>query len=226
MDCEVLLVFVKHPAPGKVKTRLAHNIGDEQAALIYRVFVETILRRMQDKSFRTIVCHYPAENKDDFARWLGKETAMISQQGNDLGERMENAFSHVFFEGAKRVIVIGTASPLLGKKTVKDAFRVLKRATAVIGPSSDGGYYLLGLSMLHTELFKNISWGTSQVFRQTMESARLAGVSPVLLEEHFDVDTKEDIVALRERMRLLPRAKVRHLRQLRTTINALEYSPL
>lgn len=196
----VLAIFVKYPSPGSVKTRLAESIGEKKAALLYRTFVETVISRTDCKYFKRVVFYAPPGKGREIEEWLGEELEMYSQRGGDLGERLANAFQLLFKNGAQRVVTIGTDSPLIDKEIVREAFELLKTKQCVIGPSLDGGYYLLGLSKPCKDIFMNIEWGTEKVFLQTLKIIEMLGLPCGILEKHFDVDSLDDLILLKREL--------------------------
>jgi hypothetical protein len=197
----VLIIFIKYPQPGFVKTRLAKEIGKERAASLYRLFAETILARIKDKSFTRFIFYCPASKKKQIRAWLGPDLSNIyPQKGRDLGEKLTHAFEFTFKKGAKKVVAIGTDSPAIDKEVILRAFEELESRDCVIGPSSDGGYYLLGLSSFYREIFKNIMWSTDRVFRQTLNRLEELKLNFSSLEEHFDVDNIRDLIVLKDRL--------------------------
>jgi hypothetical protein len=193
----MLLIFVKYPEPGKVKTRLAENIGSENAALLYRKMAESLIYNLSKLAdYRKIIFFDPPERTNDVVRWLKfNGLSFMAQKGNSLGERMSNAFSHAFSLGAAKAVVIGTDCPQITTETIVKAFEKLEVSEAVVGPSFDGGYYLLGLRRLIPEVFHEIDWSTNLVFDQTMKRLRHNGIKSECLEMLRDVDTVEDLTS-------------------------------
>lgn len=191
----MVLIFVKYPEPGKVKTRLAKNIGSENAALLYRNMAESIIYDLSKLTdYTKIIFFDPPERRNDVMRWLKfNGLSFVAQEGNSLGENMSNAFSHAFSLGAAKAVVIGTDCPQITTQTIVKAFANLETSEVVIGPSYDGGYYLLGLRRLIPELFYDIDWSTNLVFDQTMKRLRHNGIKSECLEMLRDVDTVEDL---------------------------------
>ncbi|MGB7292958.1 MAG: TIGR04282 family arsenosugar biosynthesis glycosyltransferase [Thermodesulfobacteriota bacterium] len=191
----MLLIFVKYPESGKVKTRLAKNIGSESAALLYRKMAESIIYDLSKLAdYRKIIFFDPPERRNDVMRWLKfNGLSFIAQEGDSLGEKMSNAFSHAFSLGADKAVVIGTDCPQITTQTIVKAFEKLETSEVVIGPSYDGGYYLLGLKSLIPEVFHGIDWSTNIVFDQTMKRLRHNGINSECLEMLRDVDTVEDL---------------------------------
>lgn len=196
----ILIIFVKYPRPGFVKTRLAKTIGEEKAALLYRLFVEAISERTKDISFKRFVFYHPSEEKELVRDWLGNGFKFYPQKGDTLGERLSNAFRFTFGRGAQRVIAIGTDSPSIDKTVILNAFEELKDTQCVLGPSLDGGYYLIGLSFFKKGLFEEIRWGTSKVFEQTINRLKEMGLRYELLNKSFDIDHYKDILLLKQRL--------------------------
>ena len=191
----MLIIFVKYPEPGKVKTRLAENIGLENAAKLYKKMAEDIiynLSRLGD--YTKIIFFDPPERRNEVIRWLKfNGLTFIEQKGNSLGEKMSNAFSHAFSVGADKAVVIGTDCPQITTQTIVKAFEKLEKSEVVIGPSYDGGYYLLGLRRLIPELFYDIDWSTNLVLDQTMKRLRYNDIKSEFLEMLRDVDNVQDL---------------------------------
>lgn len=218
---DVLVIFVKYPQVGSVKTRLARGIGARKAALLYKLFVKSILETTNSNAYRRIIFSTPAEKEKETKNWLGNSIEVYLQKGNNLGERLSNAFQFVFQNGAKSVVTIGTDSPLLDEKSVFKAFRELKNKSCVIGPSQDGGYYLLGLSKFKKEIFQNIDWGTKNVFKQTLNILNKLKLKFSLLEADFDVDTIDSLILLKQRLRKLNKIDSPCLFSLREFLNKI-----
>ena len=185
-------MFLKFPAPGMVKTRLAVEIGIAQAAIFYKQLAESVLKKTTPAAdeYERIIFFEPAERKMDFEKWLGNEI-LVPQQGNDLGEKMSNAISWILKRAGKAVI-IGSDIPDLDSSIIVTAFSTLDHNDIVLGPAKDGGYYLIGMKVLHQKLFKDIHWSTAEVLSRTVESIKAAGLTCSLLPELSDLDTIED----------------------------------
>ncbi len=189
-----LIIFVKYPEPGKVKTRLAADIGKEKAAKIYKGMAETVISNvLRSEDYRSVIFFDPPERKSDFERWLGNSHMLLPQEGQSLGERMVKAFDKVFSFGAERAVIIGTDCVEISNELVSQGFSALKNADIVIGPAEDGGYYLLGLKRPIREIFNKINWGTNLVLNQTLKKARKEGLKFQLLKTLKDIDTVKDL---------------------------------
>ncbi|GMR12481.1 MAG: hypothetical protein BMS9Abin29_0670 [Gemmatimonadota bacterium] len=189
-----LLVFAKAPLPGKVKTRLAPELGDERAAEIYALMGKTIIEAVRGGDFETSVVYAPAEALPAMRAWLGDAPRLMPQTDGDLGQRMNRAIADAL-ETARRVCLIGTDSPDLDAARVSEAFEALGGTDVVLGPARDGGYYLIALSEQHPELFKEIPWSTDRVLESTLKRASAAGLSVRLLDTLADVDEPGDVPA-------------------------------
>lgn len=188
-----LIIFVKDPVPGQVKTRLAQTIGDQSACDVYR----TLLKNTLDISLPLVcpkfVYYADAVNQDDL--WNVPGYIKKLQEGEDLGERMYNAFKDLFYLGFEKVLIIGSDCYDLKTEIIEDGFRLLNTEKVVIGPASDGGYYLLGMNVLIPELFFNKEWSTDQLKEQTINELRRMGVTYGLLPELSDIDDLDDLRA-------------------------------
>jgi len=196
MDC--ILVFVKFPEAGKVKTRLSKEINEDKAAQLYELFVNDTFVLLDKFNANVRVCFSPKEKEEEITKWLGSQH-LEAQEGDSLGERLDNAFVKAFNDGDERVLVIGSDSPDLPKEILETAFKALEHDDMVIGPAEDGGYYLLGFNKdaYTKKAFENISWSTNTVFKETMDKLDTSKV--YILPEWRDVDTLEDLKALQER---------------------------
>ena len=199
MNKRLLLVFTKNPQLGKVKTRLAKSIGDEKALFIFRKLIEKTAQTIGSiPVHKSLYYSDYIENEDP---WDTQVSEKKIQNGETLGERMSNAFQDGFENGFEQIVIIGTDLWNLESNDIDQAFRALETNTAVIGPATDGGYYLLGLSQLIPEVFKNKNWGTASVFKDTMDDFKEQKVA--LLKPKNDVDYYEDLRTFPELLNLL-----------------------
>ena len=191
-----IIIFTKFPVEGKVKTRLAKNMGNKFAVSFYRVCAEHTFKELvkvkETGSELFLFCS--EENEiEQVMKWAGKDFNYYSQQGNDLGLKMYNAFDTVFKRGYKKVIIIGTDAPDVSMKIVQSAILVLDNYSVVIGPANDGGYYLLGFKLKLIDLFSGIEWSTNSVFDNTIEKLKNSKINYFTLDELTDIDTLEDL---------------------------------
>ncbi len=199
---EILLVFIKYPQSGHVKTRLIPSVGARAAATIYRRLAETLVTRVRGLQRPGLVGLFfvdPPERLSECARWLdAPECTFLPQCDGDLGARMRDAFSQAFDRGADRVIIIGTDCPELDGSRIDAAFEALRNHDAVLGPALDGGYYLLGLNYALPQVFEGVPWSSSRTARETrrrLEEARCWVAELPILR---DLDTPEDLELLRQ----------------------------
>jgi rSAM/selenodomain-associated transferase 1 len=194
-----LAIFAKAPVVGQVKTRLCPPLSPEQATESYRCFlVDTVARACTLADVQVCLAITPAESEPLFRELLPFPVRYLPQRGESLGEREMNIFIDLLNEGFTQVVVIGSDIPTLPITHLQEAFEKLENPAcdAVFGPSSDGGYYLIGAKAVHPALFENISWSTSQVLEQTLAQARLHHLNVSLIPSWYDVDTEEDLQRL------------------------------
>lgn len=191
-----VLLFVRAPEAGRVKTRLAAEIGAEAALRVYRRLAEHAVAEARALApGADLRVHYtPAEGRGAVRGWLGAGT-YLPQADGELGMRMRAAFEAAFEAGYRRVVIIGSDLPDLSADMLRHAFDVLEESPAVLGPARDGGYYLLGLREMIPGLFDGVPWSTSAVFGATVDRLRAAGCEPALLERLADVDEAADLPA-------------------------------
>ena len=211
MKSRCLIVFVKSPEAVSVKSRLAATIGEQKARRLYRCFVEDLLDSVDKGNYGLKIFFYPPGAQPVFSRWLGDDKSYEPQIGEDLGERMKNAFEKCFADGFETAILIGSDSPDLPLEIIDEGFAALPSCDAVIGPSLDGGYYLIGFKTetFLPELFQGIPWSTEGVLKSTLAIADRKGLRVSLLPPWRDIDTHEDLKALVERHRNTPFARSR-----------------
>jgi rSAM/selenodomain-associated transferase 1 len=170
-------------------------MGDDRALKLYRNFILNILSTLNYGTFLFYLCFYPVEAQEDLRKWLGEDYLYMPQRGENLGERMENGFTEAFAMNFKRVVLIGSDIPDLSLEFIEEAFHCLQEKDAVIGPSLDGGYYLIGFkdNTFSSRVFKGIPWSTERVFEQTMKILEREGLTVHSLKPMRDIDTIEDL---------------------------------
>lgn len=187
----LLLIFIKNPQKGRVKTRLAQSIGDDQALKVYRKLLYITKSVSDPLDCNKQVWYSEFIEGEDLWSAGGYEKRL--QAGEDLGERMKDAFRQTFSEGYQNVVIIGSDCAGLTSTLVKNAFSLLGDNNVVIGPSEDGGYYLLGMSTFYPQIFEKIPWSTPDVLDHTLERVNNLELSYKLLPERNDIDTIEDL---------------------------------
>jgi len=187
-----LIIFVRNLEKGKVKKRLAKSIGEDKSLEVYKYLLEytkeiTVSCKFNLFVFYSDYLHINDVFDDDiYSKHL--------QEGNDLGERMMNAFKKVFDLGLKNICIIGSDCYDLQTATLHEAFEKLHENSVVIGPSADGGYYLLGINTFYPDLFINKNWGSSTVLDDTIDTIHKLGLTSALLPRLNDIDTIDDLL--------------------------------
>ncbi len=192
-----LILFVKAPAPGKVKTRLVPPLSHKEAASLYRSWAREIYGTAVKNASASVHVAYSADPAFPTPQWLSDSDSKVNffvQQGHNLGDRMGRAFERAFGESCEKVILIGTDSPGLPAEYINEGFKHLDNHDLVLGPTPDGGYYLIGLkNNFRQKLFEGVQWSTATVLEQTLTNARTLGLHKAMLPEYFDVDRPEDL---------------------------------
>ncbi len=191
---QATVVFVKTPVPGRVKTRLARDIGNEAACALYRRMTNHAIGQVVASGFPLVVCYDGVSDElpDD---WRQPAWSVIPQTGTDLGQRMAAAFCALFSDAVEHVVLIGSDIPGIDAAYLHQAFSQLDDHDLVIGPATDGGYCLIGFRQqsFTPVLFEGIPWSTDQVLHLTLQSALKEGLNVGLLQELSDVDTVDDL---------------------------------
>ena len=184
-----LIIFTRNPELGKCKTRLAKTVGDEAALNIYKYLLNHTAIISANVKADKYVFYSETIKKDDL--WNLDVFRKKLQYGNDLGARMENAFSELFQLGYEKIIIIGSDLLDLTTNHIEEAFQTLNNHDVVIGPAKDGGYYLLGMKTMIPNIFKNKDWGSSNVLNNTLNDIQNCTFN--LFEKLNDIDTFEDL---------------------------------
>lgn len=203
----VLGLFAKWPTPGAVKTRLAPH-DPAWGARVAEAFLLDSLHRLAVVAARRVLVFAPAERVADFAVLADERFALSPQSEGDLGQRLAAFFAQQFQTGARSVIAMGTDSPTLPVENIERAFAALESADVVLGPATDGGYYLIGCRPEHPPLFTGIAWSSARVLAQTVETLNDPHWRLSVLPPWYDVDSAADWDVLRGHVSALRRAGV------------------
>lgn len=204
-----LILFTRFPKPGTTKTRLIPTLGPQGAAALQRKMTELMIQQAHqlcsDQPIDIFV-YYEGGTALQMQQWLGKDLHYVKQQGKDIGQRMYNAFMDGYTDGAEHIVLIGCDIPSIDHALLTKAFNNLTNYAAVIGPSTDGGYYLIGMQQqvmpwLLSSLFTDITWSTSKVYKQTMAALQKQQVSFTLLPQLHDIDRPDDLDVLPSELR-------------------------
>lgn len=191
MKKNLIIVFAKNIVLGKVKTRLAKNVGDEAAFNVYKYLIDITHK----ETTKINECDVHIYFSDVVSNTLWNNNEKFVQKGTDLGERMFNAFKDSFDRGYTNIIGVGADLPDLNAEIMLKGLERLKTNDTVFGPSEDGGYYLIGMNQLIPEVFENKSWSTDLLLKETITELKKLSYSTHFLEELNDVDTIEDLAA-------------------------------
>ena len=196
-----IILFARDPVLGQVKTRLNSFLDKETILKLYICFLEDSLVKIQDVgNSDCFVAISPGGNSDFFNQKRSSGISLFSQQGQDLGEKMRKAFVDRFSEGYTRVAIIGSDSPSLPVSYMRRALNSEK--DLVLGPTIDGGYYLIAMKEKVSEVFKSVSWGTDKVLDETLQIIKDDGISFDLLPLWYDIDIPEDLKFLKTHLLL------------------------
>ncbi|MFN7117236.1 MAG: TIGR04282 family arsenosugar biosynthesis glycosyltransferase [Saprospiraceae bacterium] len=185
-----LLIFIKNPVIGKVKTRIAETAGAVRALQIYLELLRHTRELALQVDSQRLLCY--SDFIDETDNWHPADFQKQLQQGNDLGERMRHAFALAFAQGASKAIIIGSDCVALTGAIIEAAFRKLEEYPFVIGPTPDGGYYLLGMNRFEPSVFDNIQWSTEAVLPTTLQRIQTLQQACFLLPELPDIDFEAD----------------------------------
>ncbi len=189
------ILFFKYPEPGKIKTRLAKKLGNSFVMGLYREFIRDLMDTGEKADGDLILAISPAAGQtgEDLEREFTARSYL--QRGNDLGERMYNALADVFGSGYSRCVLTGSDIPGISAGLINKAFDKLSGSDIVLGPSSDGGYYLLGVNRdkHRRELFTDVPWSSHRVLEKTLENIRKMKLSCRLVDEMNDIDDLGDL---------------------------------
>lgn len=192
----LLIVFVKNPELGKCKTRLAATIGDEKALNFYKSMLIKTKQLAQKVNADKAIYYSSFIDKNDL--WPNQLPfyKCLQHQNPNLGIKMEAAFLDAFKSGYQSVCIIGSDCYELDEKVIEEGFKSLESNDTVLGPSNDGGYYLLGMNQLYPDLFKNKTWSTETVAPDSIQDFKNLNLKYILLKELIDIDDEEDLRSL------------------------------
>ncbi|GAB4483454.1 MAG: TIGR04282 family arsenosugar biosynthesis glycosyltransferase [Thermodesulfovibrionales bacterium] len=189
-------LMMKFPEPGRVKTRLAREIGEAAAADVCRRVTETVLAATAGSPcYGRVVFFSPKSRLKDFAAWMPREE-LVPQRGSGLGGIMANCLGELFRRGADKAVITGSDIPALDRRIIEDAFLTLDGTDLVLGPARDGGYYLAGMKRPNRSIFEGISYGGNDVFVRTTAAAEREGLSWGTVAVLDDLDTLADLERL------------------------------
>lgn len=195
-----IIVFTRVPEAGETKTRMMPYYTEEQCKLLHEAFLNDIGKMLVQTSYDVIVS-YTGKNPEFLKQVFGADAKYVEQIGDNLGDRMRNVIAWALDYGYDKVVLFGTDVPELRAESIEAAFSLLDSNDVVLGPTEDGGYYLIGMKALCEEAFDVKKYGTESVLTETMQSIAESGKQVLLIDSYYDLDEPSDIQGYRERMR-------------------------
>ena len=208
-----LVIVGKAPDAGQAKTRLVPPLSPDQAAALYRAFLLDAVQLGLGLGWEQLSVVHPRGSADALRRFLPAGPALIEQPGRGIADALAHAFAFHFGQGFDRVVMIGSDNPTLPREPLDEAARALESCDVAIGPSDDGGYYLLGMIAPYLTLFDGIAWSTRHVCAQTRARASELGLRVGAVQRWFDVDEPADLDRLRTELAQADASVARHTRQ-------------
>ena len=193
---DTLLVVAKQPAPGRTKTRLCPPLTPDQAAYLYDCFLRDTLDTMRKVPGVKCVIGFLPEDAHGYFNQLAPDMGLVCQRGDSLGERLDHLLTDALSGGSQRAVVMDSDSPTLPATHIAQAFEQLAEADVVLGPTRDGGYYLIGLKQPQPHLLRQVQMSTPHVLSDTLALAEATGLTVALLPAWYDVDTIADLYHL------------------------------
>lgn len=193
-------MIARHPTPGGAKTRLCPPLTGEQASALYEAFLEDSLETCRRVPGVARIVLYSPRQASPYFQAIAPGFELLPQRGGRLGDRLDNALTHCFARGFQKVAVLASDSPTLPPRHVERALELLDRANVVLGPSEDGGYYLIATSRPVPALLREVKMSTPTVLQDTLSIAQREGLRVALLPIWYDVDTPQDLEKLQREL--------------------------
>jgi uncharacterized protein len=200
----VLVIMAKAPRPGAVKTRLAASLSPEAVTDFYCRLLEDTLALARSLSDVEIAIMCPESDVNELAKLAGNQATVVAQKGEGLAAGLTSVFVHFAHANQRRIIAFNSDSPHLPRSVLEDAFEALAAHDVVVGPTHDGGYYLVGAKASYPTLFANDGMGTSSALERLLARARALELSVGFADPFYDVDVADDLTRLAEELRLTP----------------------
>ncbi len=199
-----LVVMAKAPRPGMVKTRLAQSLSVDAVTELYRCLLDDTLALARSLSDVGVAIMCPDSEVNELARLAGSEVSVVAQKGEGLAAGLTSVFSHFTEDDQRRIIAFNSDSPHLPRSVLEDAFETLAAHDVVVGPTHDGGYYLVGAKASHPTLFASDGMGTSSALERLLSRARTLELSVGFADPFYDIDVADDLTRLAAELRLAP----------------------
>jgi hypothetical protein len=200
----VLVIMAKAPSPGAVKTRLTSSLPVQAATAFYRCLLDDTLGLAASLGNVHVAIMCPHSDVDELAQLAGNEASVVAQKGEGLAAGLTSVFAHFAEDHQRRTIAFNSDSPHLPRSVLEDAFEMLAAHDVVVGPTHDGGYYLVGAKASHPTLFARDGMGTSSALETLLSRARALALSVGFAVPFYDVDVAEDLTRLAAELRLTP----------------------
>jgi len=196
--------MAKAPRPGMVKTRLGPSLPSPAVTALYRCLLEDTVALAKSLAGVEVAVMCPGADRDELANLFGNTVQVIAQKGEGLAAGLTSVFRHFTAAGRQRVIAFNSDSPHLAPPVLESAFRILATHDVVIGPTHDGGYYLVGANAAHPSLFEGDGLGTTSALDRLLTRAKILGLSTGFTESFYDIDVAHDLIRLARELRLAP----------------------
>jgi rSAM/selenodomain-associated transferase 1 len=200
----VLVIMAKAPRPGAVKTRLATSLSPAAVTAFYCCLLDDTLALAQSLSDVEVAIMCPDSDVTQLAQLAGREVSVVAQKGEGLAAGLTSVFAHFANDHQRRVIAFNSDSPHLQRSVLEDAFETLAAHDVVVGPTHDGGYYLVGAKASHPTLFAGDGMGTSSALERLLARVRALELSVGFADAFYDIDVADDLTRLAEELRLTP----------------------
>ena len=199
-----LVIMAKAPKPGMVKTRLTESLPSSAVTALYRCLLEDTLALATSLTSVEVAVMCPESDQDELARLLGKTLHVVAQKGEGLAAGLTSVFRHFTAPGRQRVIAFNSDSPHLPPSVLESAFEILATRDVVVGPTHDGGYYLVGAKAAHPALFESDRMGTRSALDRLLERTKVLELTTGFTEPFYDIDVATDLILLARELRLAP----------------------
>jgi hypothetical protein len=199
-----LVIMAKAPKPGTVKTRLTESLPSSAVTALYRCLLEDTLALAKSLTSVEVAVMCPEPDQDELAHLLGDIAQVVAQKGEGLAAGLTSVFRHFTLAGRQHVIAFNSDSPHLAPSVLENAFEILATHDVVVGPTHDGGYYLVGAKAAHASLFEADGMGTGSALDRLMTRTRALELSIGFTEPFYDIDIANDLIQLARELRLAP----------------------
>ncbi len=200
----VLVIMAKAPRPGSVKTRLAPSLSAAVVSAFYGCLLEDTLALARSLTDVEVAIMCPGNDVYELAQLAGNDVSVVAQKGDDLAAGLTSVFAHFVEDHQRRIIAFNSDSPHLPRSVLEDAFETLAAHDVLVGPTHDGGYYLVGAKASHPTLFGGDGMGTSSALERLLSRARALELSVGFADAFYDIDVADDLTRLAAELRLAP----------------------